>query len=82
MLKEKVNEHKAKSNDENVWLIANDSNISGMIGLMQCLRMESGGDQLRCIFDVDNKLDKEIHFNKSSFIELIQNYLIMNIFQN
>ena len=44
--------------------------------------MESGGDKLRCIFDIDNKLDKQIHFDESPFIELIQNDLIMNIFQN
>ena len=82
ILKEKVNQHKTKSNNENVWLIANDSNINGIIGLMQCLRMEFGGDKLRCIFDIDNKLGKQIHFDESPFIELIQNDLIMNIFQN
>ena len=81
MVKDKINEYKGKFEDENVWLIANDTDINGILGLMQSLRLESGGGKLRCIFDVENKLG-QIDFNKSPFKEILENDLVMNVFRN
>jgi acyl transferase domain-containing protein/NADPH:quinone reductase-like Zn-dependent oxidoreductase/thioesterase domain-containing protein/acyl carrier protein len=36
-----------------VWLISEQSPNSGIVGLVNCLRTECGGDKLRCIFIAD-----------------------------
>ncbi|GIX67727.1 fatty acid synthase [Caerostris extrusa] len=35
---------------ERVWLVAQDGFTNGIVGLVNCLRKEPGGDQIRCIF--------------------------------
>ena len=79
-LKELIKEHKLKG--ENIWLFANDTSINGIMGLVQCLRLESGGENLRYIFDMDNKLPKKIDFNISPFKEVLESDLVMNVFKN
>ena len=81
-LKQLFQEHKFKQENENLWLHAHDSNINGIIGLTQCLRMESGGDKIRYIFDMDNKLPKKVDFNSSPFKEILENNLVMNVFRD
>ena len=44
--------------------------------------MESGGDKLKCIFDFDNKLPKNIDFNIKPFDELLKSSLVMNVFKD
>ena len=81
-LKQLIEEHKYKDKFSNIWLHAHDSNINGVIGLVQCLRQESGGDKLRCIFDLDNKLPKNINFNLNPFKKILENDLVMNVFKD
>ena len=81
-LKQLIQEHKLKTENELIWLHANDSNINGVIGLTQCLRMESGGDKLRYIFDADNRLPKKVDFEKSPFKEILESNLVMNVFRD
>ena len=80
-LKELIQDHRTKGENANIWLHAHDSDINGIIGLTQCLRLESGGDKLRYIFDMDNKLPKTIDFNKSPFKEILESNLVMNVFK-
>ena len=81
-LKELVKEHKFREENENIWLHAHDAHINGIIGLAQCLRMESGGDKIRYIFDMDNKLPKKIDFNSAPFKDILENNLVMNVFKD
>ena len=81
-LKQLIQEHKSNDENANIWLHAHDSNINGIIGLVQCLRLESGGDKLRCIFDMDNKLPKKINFNLSPFKEILECNLVINVFKD
>ena len=81
-LKQIIQEHKDKNENSNIWLHANDSNINGIIGLVQCLRQESIGDNLRYIFDLDNKLPNKIDFNIYPFKEILENNLVMNVFKD
>ena len=80
-MKELIKDHKLKG-ENNIWLIANDTSINGIIGLVQCLRQESGGEYLRYIFDIDNKLPKKIDFNISPFKEMLESDLVMNVFKD
>ena len=45
-VKSKMEEIASKPKGENLWLRA-DSNISGILGLVNCLRMEEGGEKIR-----------------------------------
>lgn len=77
-LKRKFSEYKERPRNENVWLFANDNNLNGIIGLVNCLRQEPGGDRFRCIFS-DGKLELPIDFNKEPFNKLLRNDLVNNI---
>ncbi|XP_054169344.1 fatty acid synthase-like [Oppia nitens] len=81
-LKKIVVENKDSDDPKNIWLVANDSPYNGTIGLLNCLRQESGGVFVRCIFDYDQKLDKEVDFEKSPYNELFETDLVCNIFKN
>ena len=80
--KQIIEDHKQKDKNEKIWLYAGDSNINGIIGLTQCLRLESGGDKLRYIFDVDNRLPKKIDFNLNPFKDILESDLVMNVFRD
>ena len=82
-LKEKLIE--VKENDEketNVWLIANDSPKNGMMGFINCLRLEPGGECVRCLFDCDQMTKMPINFNDKLFKELLNNDLPINVLRN
>ncbi len=81
-VKEKLLENKDSENPKNIWLIANDTPINGIIGLNNCLRQELGGHHIRCIFDFDNKLPKTINFDRSPYSELRKLDLSSNIYRN
>ena len=81
-LQQQIREIKDKQSDDNIWFFANDTNINGVIGLVQCLRMESGGDKIRCIFDPEKKLPSKVDFNVSPFRELFEKDLMMNIYKD
>ncbi|CAG2182646.1 unnamed protein product, partial [Oppiella nova] len=57
-IKEKMAENKDADTANNIWLVGNDTALNGIIGLTNCLRLESGGQHIRCLFDYDNKLPK------------------------
>jgi len=50
-----MNDIRAKSTSEtlnkNIWLIANDTIYNGVIGMVNCLRKEPGGERIRFLFD-------------------------------
>jgi fatty acid synthase len=81
-VKETILENKESEKAKNIWLIANDTSINGIIGLSNCLRLESGGHHIRCIFDYDNQLPKTIDFERSPYCELRKLDLTTNIYQN
>lgn len=54
-LKKLLNDVKAKSASEtlnkNIWLIANDTLYNGIVGMVNCLRKEPGGERIRFLLD-------------------------------
>ncbi|CAG2166260.1 unnamed protein product, partial [Oppiella nova] len=81
VLQERVIEAKEADNQtDNVWLIANDSSINGIIGLMNCLRLEPGGGNWRYIFNYDSTgSPMDIDFNVSPYSDILANDLVANI---
>ena len=62
-----------------VWLIANDTNINGIIGLINCLRLEPGGQCLRCLFDMDSNIKLPIDWTANPFSDILINNSITNV---
>ena len=80
-LKEMFIENKNKPQEAKpIWLIANDK-FNGLIGMVNCLRLEPGGAFIRCIFDLDGSLPDAIDFNKSPFNEIGYFDLVFNVYQ-
>lgn len=72
-LKKLLNDIKDKSASDsinkNVWLLANDKYFNGVVGMVNCLRKEPGGERLRFILDQRPRSSfklshKEIEFEK------------------
>jgi hypothetical protein len=85
VLKEKVeNIEKKQIHNENIniWLIANDSPINGIIGFMNCLLQEPGGDSIRCIFDYDKQMKFPPDFSSKPFSDILANDLAINVIRD
>jgi fatty acid synthase len=73
--------NKESEDPKTIWLIGNDTSCNGIIGLLNCLRLEPGGSHIRCIFDYDQKLPKDINFTKNPFKQLAELDLVCNIYR-
>ena len=83
VIKEKLIEAKDEGNkSENVWLIARDSNINGIIGLINCLRYEPGGVNMRCIYDSDHSIKLPIDWNSKPSSDILRNDLVINVIRD
>ncbi|CAM6032194.1 unnamed protein product, partial [Sphagnum compactum] len=86
VLKEKVKENIEKkeihNENINIWLIANDSSINGITGLMNCLLQEPGGDRIRCIFDYDKQMEYPFDFKSKLFSNILINDLAINVIRD
>ena len=65
-----------------VWLIANDTHINGIVGLVNCLRKEPGGENFRCLFDMDSKIKLPIDWTTKPFSDILTNDLVINIIRD
>ncbi|CAG2105619.1 unnamed protein product, partial [Medioppia subpectinata] len=81
-LKEKIIEQKENESNETLWLIANDSSNNGIIGLINCLRLEPGGECLRCVFDCDNLIEGCVKFTEKPYSDILANDLPINVLKN
>ena len=64
-----------------VWLIANDTNVNGIVGLVNCLRLEPGGQCIRCLFDMDSNLKLPIDWTSKPFSDILNNDLVVNVIE-
>ncbi len=78
-VKENIESKEVHSKESNIWLIANDSSINGIIGLTNCLRQEPGGERIRCIFDYDKQMKSAPDFNSKPFSDILANKLAINV---
>ena len=82
-IKNQVKEE-AQSNDKRVWLCPkscqdpSDKRLSGLIGFVKSLRLEPGGDNIRCILDWTEKEGK-ISFQSPRYRQLLETDLVYNV---
>ena len=79
-LKNAFTECKNKPKNENVWMVSDDSTFNGVLGLINCLFQEPGGDRFRCIFS-DKQLPRPIDFSKPPYKDLLCKDLAINVFK-
>ncbi|XP_073540254.1 fatty acid synthase [Phyllobates terribilis] len=76
---ESLKEAMADSSGHRIWLTALNEPNSGIVGMVNCLRQEPGGNRIRCIFNSD------VNSHKVSEKEVLQRQshdLAMNIYQD
>ena len=81
-----------KSNCRTVWLAAVDTASNGIVGLVNCLRKEAGGEKVRMIFCPPNEVEHEIPTSGEEQIQAIKKHLltpevlkrdlVMNVYRN
>lgn len=83
-LKAKAVEFESKPAGENLWLLAEDAAVSGVVGLTNCLRQETGS-HVRCIFNASVKgSNKVADFSPSNpaYKEVLEKDLVMNVYRD
>ncbi|XP_075725722.1 fatty acid synthase-like isoform X2 [Rhipicephalus microplus] len=82
-LKEKVAEYESKPVGENIWVLAEDSGQSGILGLTNCLRKENIGQRIRCVFDATlNSFNHVADFSAAhpAYRDILEKDLVMNVY--
>ncbi|KAL1476322.1 hypothetical protein MTO96_036591, partial [Rhipicephalus appendiculatus] len=84
VLKAKAFEVEQKPLGHNIWLVAEDCGISGVVGLTNCLRLETGGSHIRCLFNASLCKSEKFDFSTKSpsYSDIIRKDLVMNIFRD
>ncbi|XP_075559826.1 fatty acid synthase-like [Dermacentor variabilis] len=85
LVKKKVLDYEWKPQGENMWLLAEETGASGIVGLTNCLRHESGGSHIRCVFDAGSTETNAVaDFNPGNpkYQSVVENDLVMNVYRN
>ncbi|XP_077520061.1 fatty acid synthase-like [Amblyomma americanum] len=84
-LKTKILQCENEPMGQNVWLLADNSCASGIVGLMNCLRVERGTSRIRCLLDASQRpssnsadLMQESLKNK----KILERDLVMNVYRD
>ena len=77
-IKDSLSKIQDKPANHTVWLMAN-SPCNGVIGMANCLRQETGGDHLRCVFTDSSETATEISTSSPLFQALLKKDLVMNV---
>ncbi|GFT81890.1 fatty acid synthase, partial [Nephila pilipes] len=80
-LREKVTNQ--PNDSTRIWLVSEGTDFSGIIGLVNCLRLEPCGSSIRCVF-ISEGASSLPHFSpKAQFYqEIMENDLTMNVFKS
>ena len=79
LIKTKLEDCNRIPDKHNIWLLANDSQHNGVIGLVNCLRKEPNGHRIRCLFFAD---DNQINNNQNFYSKIFEKDLVMNVVIN
>ncbi|KAJ8035684.1 Fatty acid synthase [Holothuria leucospilota] len=72
-----------QDNSSRIWLISENNNQNGIVGLVNCLRQEDGGDKIRCLFNTSHDSDSSTPLTElPQMQQLMKADLVMNIFKN
>ncbi|XP_053561686.1 fatty acid synthase [Bombina bombina] len=73
----------SEPSDSTIWLTAMNQNNSGVIGMVNCLRQEPGGQRIRCIFNSDAKSNPTSNGISEKELEKQRHKdLVMNVFRD
>ncbi|KAI1292132.1 Fatty acid synthase [Halotydeus destructor] len=78
-VKSAIKDHQCKPIGENIWLVAQEPESNGILGLVTCLRQESGGSRIRCIFDCEKN---SVDLKSALYCDILQADLVQNVIQN
>ncbi|XP_054925826.1 fatty acid synthase-like [Dermacentor andersoni] len=84
-VKKKVLDYEWKPQGENMWLLAEEAGASGIVGLTNCLRYESGGSHIRCVFDAGStEMNAVADFEPGNpkYRHVVEKDLVMNVYRN
>ena len=77
-LKEKMRQVRDSDEKNKIWLISKESEINGVIGLVNCLRLEPGGEGIRCLFNCDEE-GNPLDFQSEFFLDIWKKDLAINV---
>ncbi|GFS51115.1 fatty acid synthase, partial [Nephila pilipes] len=80
---DQVKEEILREKSGTIWLVAQDSPINGIVGMVNCLKRESDGERIRCVF-IQEKENNVPSFNPNNpfYHHILKKDLIMNVWRN
>ncbi|XP_070388897.1 fatty acid synthase-like [Dermacentor albipictus] len=84
LLSSKALELECKPAGHNLWLLGEDRGISGVAGLTNCVRLETGGKRIRCLFDASLSESQYAEFglNNLTDLDILEKDLAMNVYRD
>ncbi|CAG7723467.1 unnamed protein product, partial [Allacma fusca] len=73
---------KTTNPDSRIYLTSQNDPTSGIIGLTKCLALEKGGENIRCIFDPDGKLNLDFSNPDEALTQILEKDLLMNVYKD
>ncbi|CAG2053808.1 unnamed protein product, partial [Timema podura] len=71
----------SESEGQKVLVLAQGENMSGIVGLVNCIKQEPGGSNVRCVFLQDPKTPK-FSISDSLYATQLKKDLVMNVYRN
>nr|XP_006825449.1 PREDICTED: fatty acid synthase-like [Saccoglossus kowalevskii] len=82
-LNKAISNYQGKPMKEKIWLLVNGAVDSGIVGLLNCLKQEPGGNRIRCIFNASLENDaKLLDLGDKTLKKIMHQDLVMNIYRD
>ncbi|XP_002741902.2 fatty acid synthase-like, partial [Saccoglossus kowalevskii] len=82
-LNKAISNYQGKPMKEKIWLLVNGAVDSGIVGMLNCLKQEPGGNRIRCIFNASLENDaKLLDLGDKTLKKIMQQDLVMNIYRD
>ena len=78
---DKEGETKEGKKSYKVWLLAQDTPSNGVVGLVNCLKREIGGDRIRCIFRPPKERPEGVEGAELITSDILTKDLVMNVYR-
>ena len=77
-VKSAIEQHEKHPEKGSIWLVNTDGVTSGLLGLVNCLRREPGGEKIKCLFDKTRESIDSIESYKIPD-QIMRSNLVMNV---